>query len=36
MTTADLPARDLPAQYDPAANEPEIYARWEAAELVKS
>ena len=31
MTTADLPDRDLPAQYDPAAHEPQIYARWEQA-----
>ena len=36
MTTADLPARDLPAQYDPAANEPEIYARWEAAGVFRA
>ena len=36
MTTAERPARDLPAQYDPAANEPEIYARWEAAGVFRA
>ncbi|MBI2796301.1 MAG: valine--tRNA ligase [Gemmatimonadetes bacterium] len=31
MTTAERPAGELPAQFDPAASEKETYARWEAA-----